>query len=269
MPNKEIHDRNSFGQRLGLMYRRWVLDCIPHLGHAVSLDFSHRPELYKRVDMKTAGLLTDMQSQYGYAPNFPNDETRLNLLKPIFGLSDGQKNSNGLAFHQARKPVLTAAAGFAENAQPTAFPMHRERIRSAIVPLRRFMEDLEGASFGQTHIRIGSIFSTAEIILKDPGVCNVFGINEAIATDWPLDSTNPEGAKLVEKVTTQLTDLPYGNISRDKFIRLQRIAIKGFESISGILEANIESDDDVLDKLTAHLYAWGSELGLIGGAHPQ
>jgi hypothetical protein len=61
----------SFGQRLGLMYKRWVLDCIPNLGHAVSVDFSNRPELYKQVNAKTAQQLTELQSEYGYAPNVP------------------------------------------------------------------------------------------------------------------------------------------------------------------------------------------------------
>lgn len=260
----------SFGQQLGLMYKRWVLDCIPNLGYAVSLDFSHRPELYKQIDTKTATLLTDMQSQYGYAPNFPNQDIRLMLMKPLLGLSDAHINrDNESAFHTTRMPVLAAAAGFAENAQPTAFPMHRERNRSAIVPFRRLMEDFQGASLNQSDLRTGKIFDSASSILKDIGVAMVFGINGKIDKNWPLNSTDSEGAKLVEKITTQLPDMPYGVISRDKFVGMQRIAEKGFQSIFKILETDIETDDEVLDLLIAQLYAWGSDLKLIGGARPQ
>jgi hypothetical protein len=262
--------QRTFGQQLGSMYKRWVLDCIPQLGYAVSLDFSRRPELYKRVDAKTVTLLTDMQSQYGYAPNFPNQDTRFMLMKPIFGASDGHPMGNEKsAFYTARMPVLAAAAGFAENAQPTAFPMHRERIRSSIVPLRRLMEDLEGASLNQTDLRLSAIFETASSILKAPGVAAVFGISEGIDDDWPLKSTDSEGAKLIEKITTQLPDMPYGVISRDYFVNMQRVAEKGSQSISRILGPDIETNDGNLDDLTTQLYAWGSDLKLVGGVRPQ
>ena len=260
----------SFGQRLGQMYKRWVLDCIPQLGYAVSLDFSRRPELYKQVQAPTASRLTDLQSQNGYAANFPNKEMRLMLMKPLFGISDGLMNArNESTFHTARLPILAAAAGFAENAQPTAFPMHRERIRSAIVPLRRYMEDLEGASLSQTQTRTASLFDTAASVLRDPGVATVFGISQLITPTWPLDSTDSEGAKLIEKVTTQLPDMADGVISTDRFVRMQRIAEKGTQSIAGILDPSIETVDNALDQLTAQLYAWGSDLKLIGGARPQ
>ena len=268
--NDTTGQEKPFGKNLGLLYKRWVLDCIPDIGYGISLDFSRRPELYKQVDPHTAKYLTDLQSEYGYSPNFPNREIRSMLMKPIFGATDGQMNPNdGSVFHKARKPVLAAAAGYAENAQPTAFAMHRERIRSAIVPLRRFMEDLEGASLEQTEERMSNLFDTAASILRDSSVAMVFGINGTIDQDWPLNSTDSEGAKLVEKATTQLADMPGGVISRDRFVNLQRIAEKGFESISTILGEDIESKDDVVDQLSAQLYAWGSDLKLIGGARPQ
>lgn len=242
----------EFGQQLGLLYKRWVLDCISEIGHSVSVDFSYRPELYKKVGDKTASQITAIQGQYGYTPNFPNKDIRLMLMKPIFGGSDSQMNRNdGSAFQTARMPVLAAAAG------------------SAVVPFRRFMEDLEGDSLSQTDIRISNIFNTAVSILKDPGVAAVFGIGETIDDKWPLDSTDAEGAKLIEKITTQLSDMSYGIISRDKFVGMQRIAEKGQQSILRILETDIESNDETLDLFSAQAFAWGSDLKLVGGVRPQ
>ena len=100
MATNKSQQRQAFGQQLGLMYKRWVLDSIPNLGHAVSLDFSRRPELYKQVDPKTAKLLTDLQGQYGYAADFPNQEIRLALMKPLFGVSDGHTNTNDASAFQ-------------------------------------------------------------------------------------------------------------------------------------------------------------------------
>jgi hypothetical protein len=262
--------QTSFGQQLGDMYKRWVLDCIVNLGYAVSVDFSNRPELYQKVDNATATKLTNLQSKFGFDPNFPNMNTRLMLMRPIFGESDGHGRGNdGSAFQTARMPSLAAAADFAENAQENGFPMLRERVRSAIVPFKNHMAGLEGSSLSQTDSRTTSIFNTAQSILKDRDVFIVFGINGDINPDWPLVSNDPEGAKLIEKITTQLTDTPYGPISRERFVRMQRIAEKGSNSIVRILQGDIENKDDELDQLITQLYAWGSDLGLIGGTRPQ
>ncbi|MBT2305008.1 hypothetical protein J7E70_31830 [Variovorax paradoxus] len=222
------------------------------------------------MQSKTADTLTNLQSQYGYAAQYPDKDIRSKLFGPVFGSSDGQVSPKNVSiFHTSRMPLFAAAAGFAENAQPTAFAMHRERIRSAVVPLRRFLEDVEGASLFQTEVRTAYLFSLAEAILKDPGISTVFGVNETIPPNWPLQSSGSEGAKLIEKITAQLPDISEGSIPRDKFVRMQRVAEKGYQSIGGILDTVIETNDDALDQLTVQLYAWGSELGLIGGARPQ
>ena len=161
--------------------------------------------------------------------------------------------------------VLTTAINFAENAQPTGFPMLREAIRSSIVPFRNHLNDLSGEAFNQIYSRIRHIFELSETVLKEPNVYGVFGITSVIDETWPLEINDTEGAKLIEKITTQLEGIPSGLITRDRFIRMQRIAEKGASSIRIILENEYEEDDNVLDKLTAKLYAWVNDLGLIYG----
>jgi hypothetical protein len=79
---------------------------------------------------------------------------------------------------------------------------------------------------------------------------------------------DPQGAKLIEKITTQLTDLP-GVITRENFVHLQRIGEKGLQSIRIILDTDIEDPKFDIDPLITELYAWGSSLRLVGGARPQ
>jgi hypothetical protein len=252
------------------MYKRWTLDCVVNIAYAVSVDFSQRPELYQDVSDDTADKLTELQSGFGFEANFPNVNTRQILMIPIFGESDGHGSGNDAStFQTFRLPVLAAAADFSENAQPTAFPMLRERVRSSIVPFRTHMVDLKGASINQTQKRTNFIFEIARSILKDPKVSVVFGINSNIDQAWPLESTDPQGAKLVEKITTQLTGLPYGVISKEMFVRMQRIAEKGDLSIRIIIDQDIENPEFNLDPLISELYAWGSDLGLVGGTRPQ
>src|SRR5437773_4292122 len=86
--------RPPTGQQLGLMYKRWTLDCVVNIAYAVSLDFSQRPELYQEVGNATADKLTQLQSDVGYEANFPNVNTRQILMSPIFGESDGHGSGN-------------------------------------------------------------------------------------------------------------------------------------------------------------------------------
>jgi hypothetical protein len=270
MPNKASIAPPLLGQSLGLDYKRWTLDCVVKIAHAVALDFSDRPELYQQVADDTAAKLVDLQANYGFDANFPDVVIRQRLMKPIFGESDGHGSGNdGSTFQTYRLPVLAAAADFAENAQPTAFAMLRERVRSEIVPFKTHLADLQGASLSQTERRTTFIFDIAQTILKDPNVFVVFGINGAIDPAWPLQSSDPQGAKLIETITTQLLELLPGVLTRENFVRLQRIGEKGFQSIGIILDADIDDPKFDIDTLITELYAWGSSLRLVGGARPQ
>ncbi len=98
----------SFGQELGLMYKRWTLDCVVTIAHAVAVDFSDRPELYRQVADDIAAKLTELQASYGFQANFPDMPIRQRLMKPVFGESDGHGSGNdGSAFQAYRLPVLT------------------------------------------------------------------------------------------------------------------------------------------------------------------
>ncbi len=61
----------SYTTLLGLMYRRFVLDCSSDLGYAVSLDFIYRPELYQDVDSGTSDLMATLQSSIDKQPTLP------------------------------------------------------------------------------------------------------------------------------------------------------------------------------------------------------
>jgi hypothetical protein len=263
-----------FSRQLATLYKIWTLDCVTHIGHAVSIDFSNRPNLYSGINLETANQLTEMQSEYGFSRNFANDAIRLMLMKPIFGESDGHGSGNdGSGFQAARMPVLAAAAGFALNAQPLAFQMHRERFRNEAFSFVSFMTELEGASFSQTEVRMRSVFNTAASIIRDSDVASKFGITDPIDASWPLEfPVDPTGARLIEYITTQLLGMPYGIITLNQFVHMQRMAQKGFDSISRILETNLDEinvTDDAINELIREFYAWGSELRLVGGATPQ
>ncbi len=263
----------SLGERLGSDYRRWTLDCIVTIAHCVAEDFSDRLEVYRHIADGTATQLTDLQANYGFQADFPDEKIRRKLMRPIFGESDGHGNTDDKsAFKACRLPVLAAAADFAENAQPTGFPGLRQRVRDALIPFKNHLIGLAtggGASLSQTERRMTFIFNLSQSILKDRDVSGVFTINDTIDPRWPLDSTDPLGAILIEQITTKLPCLPYGVIPRDAFVRWQRIAQEGSRSIQTTVDENTDDPDFDIDTLISDLYAWGSDLGFVGGNRPQ
>ena len=186
------------------------------------------------------------------------------LMRAVFGTSDAQPRiEETSAFHEARRNLIAAAVDYAENAQSTGFPMLRERFRSALIPLQTYLLDRGGVSLDQTDRRITKIFDKSQAVLKDDAVRGVFGIRRPIDAKWPLDHPDPNGAKLVEKITNQLAETGYGAVTLERFVRMQRIAKKGADPILGLFDPAIEKNDDKLHELIANVYAWGSELGMI------
>lgn len=263
----------SLGERLGSDYKRWTLDCIVTIAHAVSEDFSDRLQLYQRIADGVATQLTDLQANYGFQVDVPDEKTRQRLMWPIFGESDGYGSiDDKSSFKAYRLPVLAAAADFSENAQPTGFPGLRKRVQSALTPFKTHLASLGiggGASLAQTERRMTRIFDLSQSILRDRDVSGVFSIADSIDLRWPLDSTDPRGAELIEQITTQLPDIRYGIISRESFVRRQQIAEEGSRSIQATLDENTDDPGFDIDSLISELYAWGSDLGLIGGNRPQ
>lgn len=260
---------SNFKDLLATLYILWVLDCIVDLAYAVSKDFSARLQLYQNVKPDTVKLLAKINGFYDHHPDFPGPEIRATLYRPIFGElgSDWQGGGND----RSRVYLLAAAVALAENY--TATPQLGdasliEAVRSASLPFRTRLLELEGCGFESTYNRVTNIFETAESILKDPGIAGVFGVAAIKDPDWPR-KPDSNGARLVHQIRSQLPDIPGGLIKPDEFIQKQRMADQGHKSIVGILDPEIDTDDAKLLQVNTHLYAWARELGLmIGQATP-
>lgn len=254
----------SYATLLGQMYRHFVLDCISDLGYAVSQDFSRRPGVYQEVGELSAGLMGDLQSMIDSVRYLPGTATRAMLYKPIFGTSDAMGTGNDGSSYQAwRLKLIASAVATAENATTVGQVMHRDRVRSSLVPLRDYLLGLEGRSVTESYLRTKKIFEISMKILTDPAVRVVFGINKAADPEF----SNSEAAKLVEKISQQLQEwIPSGPMSSAQYSGLIEMQENGVAAIELILDLKVKDDNERLDALISKLYAWGSDLGLVGVA---
>lgn len=263
---------------LGLMYKRFVLDCISDLGYAVSLDFSQKPHLYVEID-DIADNLSQLQSAINTRSTLPGKDTRAQLYNSIFGNWEGDKaGKDNTPFKTLRMKLFQAAASYAENAQPFRFAALRIDVINAIAAPRDHFEGLIGSSLQQTYKRTNSIFEISQEIIMHEKIIRRFGIDGEIDDKaWPLSSPNSIGTKLIHEMSRNLEGMPGGVIARDEFVRMQRIAQRGAESLTELLDPTLDDiPDDVdekhpsvlrLNKFIGNLYAWGRDLGLIGNSY--
>ena len=78
-------------------------------------------------------------------------------------------------------------------------------------------------------------------ILRAPGVARVFSVSAA-DDRWPFDSTDPNGAKLIENAGSQLPLSQECKLGYTKFILLQRVAQEGGRTLPLVLTADPASE---------------------------
>jgi hypothetical protein len=266
MARTAAETNDAFSSLIGRLYTLWCLDCLIDIGYAVSVDFVARPQLYLSDDIPDA--IVQLRTSYGMTANFPNTAQRQMMMMPIFGRSDALKPdaSNGSApFHIARNKFLDAVKAFAERAVDTGIAMLEERVRSATVPLDanfRAFADVSNAEPGKslrlTGGQIEAVSNTVASILVAPSVARVFSVSPADAK-WPFDSTDPNGAKLVENAGSALPVPPECKLGYTKFILLQRVAQEGAQTLPLLLSTNLNDETQLL-ALISQAYTWGTSL---------
>jgi hypothetical protein len=249
---------DEFPTTAGTLYARWTLDCLAEISYAISKDAISRPQLYQSDDIPDD--LVTLRMSYGTAPHFPNSTQRQAMMIPILGPSDGLSTgaSTQSSFQIARRQFVDACAAFAEQASEVEGSILEDRVRSSAATLRAHFQGMRGKSFRLSVHQINALFEIAIGTLHAPGVTKVFGIGH-IEPEWPFNSMDPNGAKLVESVGIALSLSGYCKLTFTDFLLLQRIAQEGSEAIHVLLSVDPLSDKD-LKSLIRRGYTWGASL---------
>ncbi|SRR5713101_3974916 len=263
---KEIQTADDFSALIGDLYARWTLDCLVEIGYAISVDFVSRPQLYQSDDIPEA--IVGLRVSYGTSADSESAAQRQAIMIPIFGRSDGLKpdaSNAASSFHLVRKKLVDACIAFSERAVDTGVSMLADRVRSALVPIRAHFDGLRGKSVQLTYQQIRAI---SEIVIKiqtSPGIARVFSVAPP-EEGWPLRSSDPNGAKLVEAAGAALPLSAECKLGYTKFILLQRVAQEGGSALPLVLTADPSIETD-LQSLITRVYSWGSSLRDFQGVH--
>lgn len=244
------------------MYALCTLDCVIEAAHAVALDFVNRPRHYKKTPDNITEILGDLKARTGTDPKWPNTAQRAAIYGGFFGPSDAKpadaKNSQ---FHQLAAAVRQAAVAYSERVYDTGEPMLRRAFIDAAVAFRSYLETMKNGTLKRGWGQIHEIFEKALEVLRDDKIAGVFGTSPAPAGNWPLKDYNGDGAFLIEEITRTLSGSAGGQITQQKFLVLQRVAMRGAETIFEIESKELEKlSDDEVKKLISSAYAWSTSL---------
>jgi hypothetical protein len=254
---------DKFPTMAGNLYARWTLDCLAEIAYAISADAIYRPQVYQSDDIPDE--LVNLRMSYGTAPHLPNSSQRQAMMIPILGPSDGLRTaaSSQSSFQMARRKFFEACAGFARHASDVERSILEDQVRFSAAILRAHFEGIRGKSFRLSTQQINDLFEIALRTLKAPGVTKVFGIGH-IAPEWPFNSMDSNGAKLVESVGIALSLSGNCKLTFTDFLLLQRIAREGSQAIHVLLSVDLLSDEE-LKSLIKRGYTWHASLREVPG----
>jgi hypothetical protein len=276
-------DVTSGDRRLAALYFWHKLDCLVELGYAVSCDFFKRPHLYldlegardreepDRPAPSIAPKLAELYARYGTDEKIPSTAQRDRVFSSVFGGTSGSDRGDG-EFPRLRDDLLLAAARFAERPADEGVEMLKEGVRTSVRPFNTWLRGFLGASIEWSTGEVLPDLTEARVypILRAQGVAGVFGIVVPVSSSWPYDQ-DPNGDKLVEEAYKQLalsgdTQPP---MTRERFINLQRAALRGAEAIATALDFDEEKplQEENLARVITKAYTWLAALQNISPSH--
>jgi hypothetical protein len=251
--------RNGFADLISDLYARWTFDCLIDIGYAISLDFIARPQLYQ--DEAIPDEILKLRMSYGTSAGFPNTVQRQMMISPILGISDSRKpgtNSVPSSFEICRRTLVDACVAFSERSVDTGVSMLEQRVRSALLSLRSYFDALQGKSVQLSYLETKALSDVVFKIMSSAGVAKVFSVSPP-AAGWPLISSDPNGAKVVESASNTLQLPREYSFSYAQFIQLQRVAQEGQRALALVLAVERGGESD-LRQLISQVYSWGTSL---------
>jgi hypothetical protein len=289
IPDYRIRDLATFtavtsgDRRLAALYFWHKLDCLVELGYAVSCDFFKRPHLYLELEgprdpeqadrpaQPIAQRLAELHARYGTDEKIPSTPQRDGVFSSVFGGTSGSDGGDG-EFPRLRDDLLLAAARFAERPADEGVEMLKEGVRTSVRPFNTWLRGFLGASIEWSTGDVLPDLTEARVypILRAQGVAGVFGIVVPVSSSWPYDQ-DPNGDKLVEEAYKQLavSGDTQPSMTRERFINLQRAALRGAEAIATALDFNEEDplQEENLIRVITKAYTWLAALQNISPSH--
>lgn len=274
---RRIKDRDSFlsatasPRDTAALYFQKHLDSFYESASAVARDFYGRPQLYTKLKLAegetpltVVELLARLRSRCGSDELFPSLAQRMDIYSPIFGLPGASNDSDLL-----RDDLIEAATAFSERVFDTGEDMLRERVRTAHRPLKDYLVGVTGDSTDwSARNPLDNISENISFtILRAPVIGAIFGIGTPPGASWPY-SEDSNADKLLEEITNKID--PNDGLTRQQASNRQRLAARGAEAISAVIDytensSDVGDDKESLNVLITACYTWGAAKKALMG----
>ena len=221
------------------------------IARGLALDVTLNPHRYREVSGGVGEILAGFQTRLGTDPEWPSAAQREELYASLLGVP----------FANVCATVRSAAVMLVEHQGPA-----NEALRSVFVDAAAtasaYFKTLEGQALATAAGRTQAVFAGAVRLLRTQAVVGAFGLNAAAPDGSPFDGAmHAETAALVEVLATTLNvarSRPL--ISRHRFLLLQRAALHGARTLTGLLDRNASAQKGNIDDGVQAAYLWEKAL---------
>ncbi|WAU78449.1 hypothetical protein O1Q96_01010 (plasmid) [Streptomyces sp. Qhu-G9] len=273
-PHHRITDEAGFtkvtsdARQVAAVYFYLQLDPLIDCAHHVAADFFRRPQLYTALGRQPlAPRLAELHARYGTDERIPSKAQRDVIYQAVFGRTVGGNQSAEGDFARLSADLISAAGAFAERVFDTGEEMLRERVRTSHRPLKDYLTGLAGDAleWAAADALAGIARDRAYTILRNAGVCSVFGISTPPRKEWPyVPDANAD--KLIEAIGQQLGTGEGPALTRESVSNRQRAALRGTEALISVLDFQEDGSNEELTSLITRCYTWGAALRSLGDA---
>jgi mersacidin/lichenicidin family type 2 lantibiotic len=235
---------------LARIYAISTLDPVIEVARIVAHSVSATPQRFPAIPRDIGGILESLRTHVGTDPQWPNSTQRNTLYVPLVGFSF----QHVCAALRAAAFILIDPPGSSNKALRSAF---LEGLATASAHLKT----LDGQNLADALRQVEPMFASAAKVFQTEAVAATFGLAPASNT-WPFAETaDGTAAALVEAISGAAGTSSGPQISRHRFLLLQRAAFHGAQTINRLLKVDTTNQergnlDDVIDSA----YLWEKTL---------
>jgi len=241
--NRQEGDEMNDQGRLKELYRRWCLDAIVEVAHAVAKDLDET-DRYRDLKIADADKLDDF-AKVGTEKDWPDKSTRLKMYARAFGSSatdlPHEGESDWVKFvkdlHEAARNYIQRSPNASEEGLKRDFKNSAKDLRGYLSTIIQPKDVLE-----RPYKRTQDIHGKAVNALSTDAIADAFRVGK-VDGGWDKKGGNANAARLINAITSDLKPDTTGVLETRMFMKLQDMANYGSDSIADIMDSKDEDEE--------------------------
>jgi len=267
-------DRHGKRHIAGLYYF-FMTDYLVDIAYGLSKEVFKKPQDFKNF-MGAANIdkIAEFRYQYGRSVTYLDKDQRSDIYHSVFGTGESTFLNDNSDFGRLLSDIIRASVDFRQNSSDKGIGfLVSQQLYDAHRTFVEYLDRVHGDSLKWSCAAFQAIYrNIIEKIYYVPSVLEASGVHSGPGPNWPYrESSN--GAQMVERLAAYGEHAVCRSLTRERFSKLHRVALRGGEALAAIIDVKAYSDPEDLRILTEKCCSWQLSLQQLSthlgaGNHP-